>query len=1024
MDSFFDAFISYGRADSKAFATKLHNRLVEQGLKVWFDQNDIPLGVDFQEQIYDGIEKSNNFLFIIAPHSVKSAYCLKEILWAIEHNKRIIPLLHVEPKDCWDQMHPTIGKINWIYFQEEQDDFEAAFAGLIDLMHRHSDYVEQQTRILVKALDWERHQKQNNYLLTGEERQQAESWLKRQFKDEQPPCQPTDLQCEFISESIKNANNLMTHVFISYADPDQDFLNKISKTLKRNSFTIWTNKTDIKTGTEFQKGINKGIEGADNVIWLISPHSLQSWYCQEEITHAFDKNKRIIPLLIEPTELNAIPPHLRALQFIDFTTHRDEVKYKKDADKLLKLLNQDAAYYEQHKFLLVKALKWLEQNRNPSILLRGYNFKQAEAWLKVAEQRTVHPPLPLHEEFISESAKQPPEASLDVFIAYSRVDSDFARTLNDALQIQGKTTWFDQESIASGADFQKEIYRGIESTNNFLFIISPSSVNSPYCADEVEYARKLNKRIVTVLHRAVPSAELHPDLASVQWIDFNNHNGDFYANFGELVRTLDTDLEYMRSHTRLLLKALEWEREKRDPSYLLRGKNLADSEQWLKSGATKHLQPTELQTQYITTSRKTPYFKPKLHTAILTSLAVTALVVGVRYLGLLQPLELETYDQMMRRRPSEAQDKRFLIVEIREEDISALNKKFGKGIGTVPDKALALLLEKLNQYQPRLIGYDLYRDFDADPVVANRLRNEERFIGICKLSDTDVQGNVRSRGEGISPPPEIPVKQQAERVGFNDAVFDSDGTIRRHLIVHPPDLKFCPIQNAFSLLIARRYLETEGKRYHSPATSEGNIEKTLRFDGTSFKRLTDFSGGYQGQNTEGYQILLNYRTYNGDPSQLAPRVSIQQVLNNQISEQDIKDRIILVGITAISKNDIFPTLYGKNLYKQMPGVIIHAQMASQLISAVLEGRPLIWWFPFLGDVLWIGVWSIAGGLIIWRYQKPLHLAIAGVISLTALFGLCYIILAFHSGWIPAIPPALALLTTTGLVIVITYQFRH
>ncbi len=129
MDSFFDAFISYGRADSKAFATKLHNRLVEQGLKVWFDQNDIPLGVDFQEQIYDGIEKSHNFLFIIAPHSVKSAYCLKEILWAIEHNKRIIPLLHVEPKDCWDQMHPTIGKINWIYFQEKQDNFEAAFAG-------------------------------------------------------------------------------------------------------------------------------------------------------------------------------------------------------------------------------------------------------------------------------------------------------------------------------------------------------------------------------------------------------------------------------------------------------------------------------------------------------------------------------------------------------------------------------------------------------------------------------------------------------------------------------------------------------------------------------------------------------------------------------------------------------------------------------------------------------------------------------------------------------------------------------
>jgi hypothetical protein len=42
MNNLFDAFISYGRADSKAFATKLYARLLEQGLKVWFDQNDIP----------------------------------------------------------------------------------------------------------------------------------------------------------------------------------------------------------------------------------------------------------------------------------------------------------------------------------------------------------------------------------------------------------------------------------------------------------------------------------------------------------------------------------------------------------------------------------------------------------------------------------------------------------------------------------------------------------------------------------------------------------------------------------------------------------------------------------------------------------------------------------------------------------------------------------------------------------------------------------------------------------------------
>ncbi|MGH1396993.1 MAG: toll/interleukin-1 receptor domain-containing protein, partial [Trichormus sp.] len=105
MSKFFDAFISYGRADSKDFATKLQACLDEQGLNVWFDFNDIPLGVDFQNQINDGIEKAHHFIFIIAPHSVNSEYCLKEIELAIKCNKRIIPLLHVMQPSA--RTHPS-----------------------------------------------------------------------------------------------------------------------------------------------------------------------------------------------------------------------------------------------------------------------------------------------------------------------------------------------------------------------------------------------------------------------------------------------------------------------------------------------------------------------------------------------------------------------------------------------------------------------------------------------------------------------------------------------------------------------------------------------------------------------------------------------------------------------------------------------------------------------------------------------------------------------------------------------------
>ncbi|NEP12331.1 MAG: toll/interleukin-1 receptor domain-containing protein, partial [Symploca sp. SIO2C1] len=625
----FDAFISYGRADSKAFATKLQAHLDEQGFKIWFDFNDIPLGVDFQNQIDDGIEKSHQFLFIIAPHSINSPYCRKEIELAIKCHKRIIPLLHVEQisQETWQQrnpngtveeweaykvkglhssfpnMHPSIGKINWVYFREGIDDFDKSLADLINLLNYHADYVEQHTQFLVKALEWERHQRQTRYLLTGEERQQATSWLKIHFKNEQSPCTPSDLHCEYITECIKNGNNLMTQVFLSYANENRETMEKIRNSLRRQSITVWTNLTDIQTGEAFGEAINRGIEQADNLVYLLSPESINSKYCQQELDLALSLNKRIIPVLVQETELNTIPDVLRQLQYIDLTDNVKEEDYLLDESQLLKILQEDEAYYNEHKMLLTKALKW-KQHENPSILLRGYNLRSAESWLKVALKRKQHPPTQLQEEFIAESLRQPPLESLDVFISYSRADSDLARKLNDSLQMQGKTTWFDQESIASETDFQQEINQGIKACDNFLFILSPRSVNSTDCKEQVEYATSLNKRFVTVLHRQVNPADLYPELAKVQQIDFNQK--DFNANFNELVRTLDIDREHVRNHTKWLQRAIEWEQKGKNSDLLLRGSEFVIAQDWLQGAEQENKTPipTPLQQEYISQSQE------------------------------------------------------------------------------------------------------------------------------------------------------------------------------------------------------------------------------------------------------------------------------------------------------------------------------------------------------------------------------------------------------------------------------------
>lgn len=628
MESFTNAFISYGRPDSKAFARRLTQSLAKVGLKAWFDFDDIPFGVDYQKQINDGIEKADNFLFIISPHSINSEYCAIEIELALKLGKRIIPLLHVEEinKDTWQQrhprgtdeqweayqaagkhasfpnMHPEIAKINWVFCREGIDDFETSLQDLLAIFERQKDYVHSHTVLLTQALKWERAQKKIQHLLVGEARQKAETWLTTRFGTEQPPCTPTDLQCEFITESTKNANNLTTQVFIAYADEDRPQAEKIRFGLLHMGITLWSSRHDIETGQDFQQAINYGIEGADNIVFLISADSLQSAYCQHELDYALSLNKRVIPILCDATSEAQMPTHLQALQYIDISDRDNEASFSRANEQLLRVLHQDENYYRDHKNLLVKALKWQQQQQNASILLRGHDLRLAEAWLKTARCRELHPPSQLQTAYIEESLKQPPDAALDVFISYSRSDSECARKLNEALQKQGKKTWFDQESIAAGAaNFEQEIYRGIEISDNFVFILSPQSIASPYCDREVEYAARLNKRFITVLHQPVDPKTLHPELAKVQWIDFRQSSSHFYTGFNQIVRVLESDRAHVQQHTHISLQAIKWEQKNQSSDLLLRGGELASAKDWLARTTQAQIspQPTALQKRYL-----------------------------------------------------------------------------------------------------------------------------------------------------------------------------------------------------------------------------------------------------------------------------------------------------------------------------------------------------------------------------------------------------------------------------------------
>jgi WD40 repeat protein len=232
----------------------------------------------------------------------------------------------------------------------------------------------------------------------------------------------------------------------------------------------------------------------------------------------------------------------------------------------------------------------------------------------------------------------------DVFISYSRRNTAFARQLNDAFINQGMKVWADWEEIPKGSEWRAEIQAGVEGADAFLFIISPDSAKSVECRKEIDLAVANRKRLVPVLHVELADAEskdaLHPSIGAHNWI-YAREADNWDTALQEILTTIQTDLDHVHAHTRLNVRAREWDSHNRDNSFLLTGKEIADAETWLVAGANKKPEPTQLHSDYIFASRAADVRRQR---RILTGVLV-ALVVSIALTFLAVMLGIEANRQ-------------------------------------------------------------------------------------------------------------------------------------------------------------------------------------------------------------------------------------------------------------------------------------------------------------------------------------------------------------------------------------------
>jgi len=193
-----------------------------------------------------------------------------------------------------------------------------------------------------------------------------------------------------------------------------------------------------------------------------------------------------------------------------------------------------------------------------------------------------------------------------IFISYSRKNKLFVRKLNSAIDENGIEAWVDWEGIPLSSDWMAEITAAIEASDACVFVISPDSLKSKVCMDELELCIKYNKKIIPVLYADPQKGQkMHPKLASTNWVYMRPRKDDFKATVPQLVESIQTDLGWVKQHTRLLQRATEWTQKDRNKSYLLQGSDLNDGELWMIE-STKDVARgvTPVQAEYISTSRK------------------------------------------------------------------------------------------------------------------------------------------------------------------------------------------------------------------------------------------------------------------------------------------------------------------------------------------------------------------------------------------------------------------------------------
>ncbi len=431
----------------------------------------------------------------------------------------------------------------------------------------------------------------------------------------------------FASASNTRKNDL----FIAYTIEDIEFVKKLDTALRELGRNPWLDLEDIpyninRTPEETWQHIHEGIQEADVFVFVISPNSIQSAKNLKELEFAIHNQKPIIPVVCHSVGDLAIPDALQdEAAWIQINLNDPNDPFEPLATRI--------TYIHIYERLRQRAQEWVADKTNTDLLLYRSDLESVKAWIgqNTSEKLGL---TALQTEYF-EASKQAERRHLlpyqpDVFVSYSRRDKEFVAALCQALKQNKVKIWVDWENIPVAAPWREELKEGIRNADNFLFVMSSDSVASRYCHEEIEQAAAYKKRVITILlNKDYDRNQVHDAVKERNWIVLNSA-GELDATMPKLLEAIQRDEKHVKTHTNLLLRAIEWDEHKRKEEFLLRGNKLREALQWLRNsqstrdGEPKEPRPTDLQRDFLQTSHK-----HRRRTRLIRGLAIGLTSVGL-----------------------------------------------------------------------------------------------------------------------------------------------------------------------------------------------------------------------------------------------------------------------------------------------------------------------------------------------------------------------------------------------------------